>query len=158
MTSHHPLASLAQTAGAEPWRQPSAVPATALTVRPARILVVDDDDLVLTLISRLLSTAGYEVNTALDGEAALAVCEQFKPDLILSDVNMEPLDGLGLLTQVQQRWPGLSIILHTARWSAPMAAQAIEDGAFAFLEKPMGRLALFDQVARALDASTFSFA
>ena len=125
-------------------------------VRSARILVVDDEAAMIRLMSRRLAEAGYEVKSVASAAAALEVCGQFKPDLIISDLCMTPVDGLGLLKEVQKRWPGLCVILQSAHGTIPAAVQATQGGAFGFLVKPVDRTELLDTVARALKVSTFA--
>ncbi len=69
---------------------------------------------------------------------------------------MEPVDGIGLLKDLQIRWPGLKVILLTAHGTIPDAVQATQMGAFGFLTKPVDKQELLDQIQRALKISGFS--
>jgi two-component system response regulator GlrR len=69
---------------------------------------------------------------------------------------MEPVDGIGLLKELQNRWPGLKVILLTAHGTIPDAVQATQMGAFGFLTKPVDKQELLDQIQRALKVSGFS--
>jgi len=126
------------------------------TSRKARILVVDDDPGLLRLLTIRLRAENYDVESA-DGSAqALACISRFRPDLVISDLRMEPVDGIGLLKELQNRWPGLKVILLTAHGTIPDAVQATQMGAFGFLTKPVDKQELLDQIQRALKVSGFS--
>ena len=80
---------------------------------------------------------------------------RFRPDLVISDLRMDQLDGIGLLKELQNRWPGLKVILLTAHGTIPDAVQATQMGAFGFLTKPVEKQELLDQVQKALKISGF---
>jgi len=126
------------------------------TARKARILVVDDDPGLLRLLTIRLRAENYDVE-AMEGAAqALAAATRFRPDLVISDLRMEPVDGIGLLKELQNRWPGLKVILLTAHGTIPDAVQATQMGAFGFLTKPVDKQELLDQIQRALKISGFT--
>src|ERR1700677_4853122 len=104
--------------------------------RKARILVVDDDPGLLRLLTIRLRAEQYEVEPVENGVLALAAALRFRPDLVISDLRMDELDGIGLLKELQSRWPGLKVILLTAHGTIPDAVQATQMGAFGFLTKP----------------------
>jgi two-component system response regulator GlrR len=121
----------------------------------ARILVVDDDPGLLRLLTIRLRAENYEVEAVENGSLALAAAARFRPDLVISDLRMEPLDGIGLLKELQIRWPGLKVIMLTAHGTIPDAVQATQMGAFGFLTKPVEKLELLEQVRKALKISGF---
>jgi len=121
----------------------------------ARILVVDDDPGLLRLLTIRLRAESYEVEAVENGPLALAAAARFRPDLVISDLRMEPLDGIGLLKELQNRWPGLKVIMLTAHGTIPDAVQATQMGAFGFLTKPVEKQELLDQVRKALKISGF---
>jgi two-component system response regulator GlrR len=127
-----------------------------LTVkRKARILVVDDDPGLLRLLTIRLRAENYEVEPMENGVQALAAASRFRPDLVISDLRMDQLDGIGLLKELQVRWPGLKVILLTAHGTIPDAVQATQMGAFGFLTKPVEKQELLAQVHKALKISGF---
>lgn len=126
------------------------------TKRRARILVVDDDPGLLRLLTIRLRAENYEVEAVESGAQALAAASRFRPDLVISDLRMEPMDGIGLLKELQNRWPGLKVILLTAHGTIPDAVQATQMGAFGFLTKPVDKAELLDQIQRALKISGFT--
>ncbi len=123
--------------------------------RKARILVVDDDPGLLRLLTIRLRAENYDVEAVENGTQALAAAVRFRPDLVISDLRMDQLDGIGLLKELQHRWPGLKVIMLTAHGTIPDAVQATQMGAFGFLTKPVEKQELLDQVQKALRISGF---
>jgi two-component system, NtrC family, response regulator GlrR len=127
-----------------------------LATRKARILIVDDDPGLLRLLTIRLRAESYDVEAVEGAAQALASTSRFRPDLVISDLRMEPVDGIGLLKELQNRWPGLKVILLTAHGTIPDAVQATQMGAFGFLTKPVDKQELLDQIQRALKISGFT--
>ena len=121
-----------------------------------RILVVDDDPGLLRLLTIRLRAENYEVEAVESGPQALTAAGRFRPDLVITDLRMEPMDGIGLLKELQIRWPGLKVIMLTAHGTIPDAVQATQMGAFGFLTKPVEKQELLDQVQKALRISGFT--
>jgi two-component system, NtrC family, response regulator GlrR len=120
----------------------------------ARILVVDNDPALRRLLSIRLGAANYEVESVDGAGAALDACTRLRPNLVITDLRMEPMDGLGLLKELKSRWPELSVIILTAHGSIPEAVQATQCGAFGFLVKPVEKSELLGQVQRAIASTT----
>ncbi len=123
--------------------------------RKARILVVDDDPGLLRLLTIRLRAENYDVEAVESGALALAAASRFRPDLVITDLRMDQMDGIGLLKELQNRWPGLKVIILTAHGTIPDAVQATQMGAFGFLTKPVDKQELLDQVQKALRISGF---
>jgi two-component system response regulator ResD len=102
---------------------------------PARVLVVDDEPIVLEVLSRYLSRDGFGVDTASDGEAALQVFEGAHPDLLLLDLMLPKLDGIEVLRRVRQR-AGTAVIMLTARGAETDRVMGLELGADDYITKP----------------------
>ncbi len=119
-----------------------------------QILLVDDDPGLLRLLSLRLESSGYKVRTATDGEHALAEVAAARPELVITDLRMEHMDGLALLEALGRDAPGLPVILITAHGSIPDAVRATQNGAFGFLTKPVDKDELLAQVGRAIDAGS----
>jgi DNA-binding NtrC family response regulator len=102
----------------------------------SHILVVDDDTDTLTLLRDILSKEGYEVGTASDGKTALDHIGSRTPDLIMSDIHMPGLDGMGLLAELRDRYHDIPVILITAFGSLKTAVDSLRSGAFDYLSKP----------------------
>jgi len=126
--------------------------------RKARILVVDDDPGLLRLLTIRLRAENYDVEAVENGVAAVAAASRFRPDLVITDLRMDQMDGIGLLKELQSRWPGLKVILLTAHGTIPDAVQATQMGAFGFLTKPVDKQELLDHVQKALRISGFATA
>ncbi len=123
--------------------------------RKARILVVDDDPGLLRLLTIRLRAESYDVEAVESAAQALAASSRFRPDLVITDLRMDQMDGIGLLKELQNRWPGLKVIILTAHGTIPDAVQATQMGAFGFLTKPVDKQELLDQVQKALRISGF---
>ena len=119
----------------------------------ARILLVDDDPGLLRLLSIRLRAKGYEVEAVESAERALAVVGQFAPDLVITDLRMDKMDGIGLLKELQTRSPGLRVVIITAHGTIPDAVAATQSGAFGFLTKPIDKDELSATVEKALKVS-----
>ena len=121
----------------------------------ARVLIVEDDVSLREALSDTLRSAGYAVCSAADGESALAVLERERIDVVLSDVQMAPLDGHALLKAVKQAHPALPVILITAYGTIQKAVAAMHDGAADYLVKPFeldAVIALIERYAATADA------
>jgi two-component system, NtrC family, response regulator GlrR len=128
----------------------------AVQTRRAKILVVDSDPVLRRRLSVRLGTAAYEVESAPSAQAALDACVRWRPNLVITDLRLEKMDGLGLLKELKSRWPEISVIILTAHGTIPEAVQATQCGAFGFLVKPVEKSELLAQVQRAIAASTFT--
>ncbi|MEQ1569872.1 MAG: sigma 54-interacting transcriptional regulator [Myxococcota bacterium] len=118
----------------------------------ARILFVDDDADLRRLLALRLGSAGYEVETAHNGIDALARAEVFKPDLVLTDLRMDGMDGTQLFEALRRRTPTLPVVVLTAHGTIPDAVEATRKGVFGYLTKPFDSQALLDCVRDALRA------
>ncbi|WP_425356725.1 two-component system response regulator GlrR [Vreelandella populi] len=116
----------------------------------AHILLVDDDVSLLKLLGMRLESRGYRVSTAESGRQALTRLSETRPDLVLSDLRMDQMDGLELFHEIQRRTPGLPVIILTAHGSIPDAVSATRQGVFSFLTKPVDRDELFAAIDEAL--------
>jgi len=118
-----------------------------------KILLVDDDPGLLRLLSIRLRAEQYDVEAVESAEKALAVLHRFRPDLVITDLRMDKMDGIGLLKELQSRSPGLRVVIITAHGTIPDAVLATQSGAFGFLTKPIDKDELMVTVERALKIS-----
>ena len=116
-----------------------------------RILVVDDSPPILMLLSRLLSEEGYEVGTAKNGAEAVQLLQSQSFDLMISDINMRPVNGVELLRKTRKSYPEMAVVMLTAYETMFTADQAAENGAFAYIVKPFKSGALLQTVQCALE-------
>jgi putative nucleotidyltransferase with HDIG domain len=119
---------------------------------PDRILVVDDEEPIREIVASMLGTAGYSCQQAGSGMEALAILnsgEQF--ELMLSDLMMADLDGIGLLERTKEKYPDMPVVMVTAVHDISVALAAIRNGAYDYLLKPFEREQLLNTVSRALE-------
>jgi DNA-binding NtrC family response regulator len=101
-----------------------------------KVLVVDDDKKIRTLLLDTLSALGYKTIGARDGEEALALLEKQKPDMVISDIKMPKLNGLSLLRNIKNKDPKIPVLMITGYNFTYTKDQAIDNGADGFLAKP----------------------
>lgn len=118
--------------------------------KTARLLLVDDDPGLLTLLSMRLTSEGFSVTTAESGQEGLRVLARETIDLVISDLRMDEMDGLQLFTEIQKIQPGMPVIILTAHGSIPDAVAATQQGVFSFLTKPVDKDALYKAIDEAL--------
>ncbi|HIM29979.1 MAG TPA: response regulator, partial [Planctomycetes bacterium] len=101
----------------------------------ARVLLVDDSTIDRRVAEEILQEADHEVLLASDGRQALDLVREQAPDVIVTDLQMPNLDGLGLVTSLQIESPSIPVILMTAHGSEDMANQALRSGATSYVPK-----------------------
>ena len=127
-----------------------------MTVPEAKILVVDDEPNVLLTLRAILQEDGYAVDTAIDGEAAIEAIRACKYDLVLTDLKLPGVDGLGVLAEVQKSSPASVTIMMTGYASVDSAIEAVHLGAYEYLLKPMEVPELKQAVRRSLERKRLS--
>lgn len=115
-----------------------------------RVLIVDDEPSILSVLGTLLRAQSYDVMPARSGEAALALLAQQSFDLMVSDIRMGSMDGMQLLRQVRREYPGMAVIMLTAYGTVETAVEAMKEGAFDYVTKPFKVDELLITVQRAL--------
>jgi two-component system response regulator GlrR len=118
-----------------------------------KILLVDDDPGLLRLLSIRLRAESYEVEAVESAHMALASLNRFRPDLVITDLRMDKMDGIGLLKELQTRSPGLRVVIINAHGTIPDAVVATQSGAFGFLTKPIDKDELMSTVEKAMRVS-----
>ncbi|MEW8606068.1 MAG: sigma-54 dependent transcriptional regulator [Candidatus Thiodiazotropha sp.] len=111
------------------------------------VLIVEDDPSLREALSDTLELAGYPVCLAEEGGAALELLQQRSVGMVISDVQMQPMDGHSLLRQVRDRFPELPVLLMTAYGTIEKAVTAMHDGAVDYLTKPFEAEVLVSKVA-----------
>lgn len=120
----------------------------------ARVLVVEDDRSLREALCETLEMAGYPVTAAQDGRAALSLVERGGVGMVVSDVQMESMDGHVLLQQIKAKYPDLPVVLMTAYGTVEKAVQAMRDGASDYLVKPFEAEILVNMVSRYFGTGT----
>ncbi|MDO8665994.1 MAG: response regulator, partial [Gemmatimonadales bacterium] len=103
-----------------------------------QILVIDDESAILDAVRILLKNEGFDVSVAQGGRAGLEALEKAPPQIILSDVRMPGVSGIDILTAARQKDPDMPVILMTAQAELRTAIQAVNEGAFHYIQKPFG--------------------
>ncbi len=116
-----------------------------------QVMVIDDEASIRDAVEQWLGLSGFSVQRFSQAEDCLAQLPADFAGVILSDVRMPGMGGLGLLAQVQARDPELPVILLTGHGDVPMAVQAMREGAYDFLEKPFSPQSLLTSLRRAQD-------
>ncbi len=115
-----------------------------------RILVIDDDPVILDLIAETLSTNGYEVATAPSGESGIRELESNSYDLVLSDLVMPDVDGMEVLNHAAKSSPKTVYIIMTGYGTIKSSVEAIKGGAFDYISKPITSGELLVAIEKAL--------
>ena len=100
------------------------------------VLLVDDESSILDSLRILLKNAGFQPHAAHGGRAGLAALEELSPDIVLSDIRMPGVDGVQLLAAARAHDADLPVILMTAQATLQSAMQAVNEGAYYYLQKP----------------------
>jgi len=114
-----------------------------------KVLVVDDEQVVLDSVRKHLRREGYEIQTVLTGNEAIDVLESGWPEVVITDLMMPGMDGLELLERVRDSEPEIPVIMITGFATMRTALQALREGAFDYIAKPFTRAELQGVVVRA---------
>ena len=125
--------------------------------RRSRMLVVDDEELTRLNLKHVLEKEGYVVLTAPNGAEALELLNQNKFDVILTDLKMEKVDGMTLLSKAKENHPDTEVIIITGYATVPMAVEAMQKGSYQFLAKPLKLDDIRRTVKKALSRNTDTF-
>ncbi len=115
-----------------------------------RILLVDDEPSILSVLCTVLRSEDYDVTTANDGHQAIELIKNEEFDLVISDIRMAPVNGMDILKVLHQERPDVSVIMLTAYGSVETAIEALKLGAFDYVTKPFKVDELLITVQRAL--------
>jgi DNA-binding NtrC family response regulator len=116
-----------------------------------RILIVDDEANARAALSEILHEEGYTTEVAADGFKALGKLEDFAPDVVLTDLKMPGLSGIGLMEKAKEKLPNATFVVMTAFGTIPSAVEAVQKGAYHYLTKPLDFQELALVVERAFE-------
>ena len=119
--------------------------------RPARILVVDDENHVRSMIGATLERRGYDVQLSSSGRHALEILEHNTFDLVLTDIVMQDGNGIFLLDRIRGKLPNVPVVMVSAIHDISVAIDSMRRGAYDYLLKPFEREHLVATVDRALE-------
>jgi len=122
----------------------------------ARVLVIDDDQIVLDSISQILTDDNYDVDVTLRGGEGLERAIRKDYDIVLIDIRMPDMGGIKVLRDIRRKRPALPVVMITGYATAPSAEMAMKLGAADFIEKPFEPEELLETVASALQTATTS--
>ncbi|MDH4230789.1 MAG: sigma-54 dependent transcriptional regulator [Nitrospirota bacterium] len=115
------------------------------------ILVVDDEPLQRDILKTILDDAGYETYTAASGEEALKILKKYHPDVLLTDLKMDGMDGIELIESIPDDAFTPTTIIMTAHGTITSAVEAMKKGAFDYLTKPLNKDSLLLTIQRAVE-------
>jgi len=121
-----------------------------------KLLIIDDDESINESLKIILSKAGYEVVTAPDAETGYQVFEKTNPDLIISDLKLPGMNAIDLLNKIKPINNNLPFIVITAYENTSSTIQAIQQGAYDYIEKPLDIERLKIIIKRALEGKRMS--
>jgi DNA-binding response OmpR family regulator len=116
-----------------------------------RILVVDDDPQIRSLLEDVLELKNYNVITADDGSTAIDLLKKTKIDLVITDLQMSGVDGMKLLEHIHQEYPEVLVIMITAYGTIDITVEALKKGAYDFVSKPIQVHDFLDIVEKVVD-------
>lgn len=116
----------------------------------ATVLIVEDDTTLREALCDTLELSGYAVASAVDGQSALKVLESNTVGLVISDVQMRPMDGHELLARIKSRYPSLPVLMMTAFGNIEKAVSAMRQGATDYLAKPFEPSSLIEKVKQCI--------
>ena len=118
--------------------------------REPRILIVDDEETVRTVLQRILEKAGYNVTTANDGGHAVDILDQEEHDIVLLDIKMPVMTGIEVLAKITAEWPDICVIMITAVIDAQTAVKAMKLGALDYITKPFDQDEVVQKIGDAI--------
>lgn len=118
----------------------------------SHVLIVEDDPVLREALAETMTIAGHTYITAKDGKEALVMLELHNPALVLTDIRMDKLDGIGLLNEIHKKRPGVPVLLMTAFGSVEDAVIAIRLGAVDYLQKPFSAQLLTEKINQYIKA------
>ena len=122
--------------------------------KDSSILVVDDEETFRYLLSSLIGTAGYSVDTVVDGVTAINAVQTKLYHVVLLDVKMPKVDGIEVLKFIKNNFPGIEVIMLTGASDVKTAVECMRIGAYDFITKPTTADELLSTIDRALNAAS----
>jgi len=117
-----------------------------------KVLIVDDETAILDTLRILLRREGFDVSTAASGQQGLAALPEVRPDIVLSDIRMPGVSGIEILNAARELDPNIPVILMTAQASLHSAIQAVNQGAFHYIQKPFSNDEMLVILRRAVES------
>ena len=115
------------------------------------VLIVDDESAIVDTLRILLKNEGFAAHVAFGGKQGLDQIAALRPDVVISDIRMPAVTGIDLLSAARAQDPDVPVILMTAQASLQSAIQAVNEGAFHYIQKPFRNDELVAIVKRAVE-------
>jgi DNA-binding NtrC family response regulator len=122
----------------------------------SKILIVDDEEKIRKILTRLLEDEDYRIKSVENGNRAIMAATTFQPDLILMDQNMPGKNGIETMITIKEKFPMVTVIIITAYGEVSLAVEAIKNGAYDYLEKPFDNDKLLMLIKRAIEHKRMS--
>ncbi|MEG2515178.1 MAG: response regulator, partial [Bacteroidaceae bacterium] len=117
----------------------------------SKLLIIDDEDQIRKLLTRMMELEGYEVCQATDCRSGLKQVEVTSPDVVLCDVRLPDGNGVELIAEIKKRYSLTEVILLTAHGNIPDGVQAIKNGAFDYITKGDDNNKIIPLISRAME-------
>ena len=117
----------------------------------SKVLVIDDDELLLTLMCSFLIEAGYSVVSTADGPQGITIYDEQRPDLVLLDLGLPSMSGIAVLQVIRDIEPNAKVIVMTGYGSSESAEEAKRNGALDFVEKTIEQTVFLDKIRAAIE-------
>ena len=118
---------------------------------PIDILIVDDEEDFVEMLSLRLTDEGHKVRAAYNGEEGLSLLEEASCDVVILDIRMPGMDGVTALKAIKKRYPAVEVILLTGHGTIDTAVEGLKAGAFDYVQKPANFGEMLDKLAAARD-------
>ena len=116
-----------------------------------KIILIDDDQAIIEALTEMLELEDFQVESHSRADKAIALLDRNSAAVVLSDVRMPKMDGMNLLARLQKLDNELPVLLMSGHGDIPMAIEAMKEGAYDFLEKPLQPAQLINQLQRAAE-------
>lgn len=115
------------------------------------ILVVDDDPMQRDILKTILTDEGYETHVASSAEEALEAAQTLKPEVVLTDLRMDKMDGMELMKQLRSQADAPEVLIMSAFGTPHIIEESARKGAFSFMQKPLEKHEVLFTIKRALE-------
>lgn len=121
----------------------------------SKILIIDDDEMMLRALSNYLNDKGFSILTTADGPQGILIYKNENPDVVILDLGLPSLDGRDVLKHIINYDRDAKIIISTGYGSKQIEDEALKNGAFAFFSKPFDVVVLIEKINSALRSPMF---
>lgn len=119
-----------------------------------RILIIDDDEMQLNMLTSTLASEGYQIYATADGPQGIFIFKEQRPDLVLLDIGLPSMSGLDVLREIRELDPNAKVMVITGYGSVESVVLTIRSGACDFIHKPYNIEMLLKKIESTLNASS----